>query len=255
MGGRPVTALAVTAFPRQGVDFAILGEIMRGGLSVLTENRVTLVGGHSVQNDQIMFGYAVTGLIDPRSIARNAGAKPGDLLLLTKPLGTGILATAVKFGEATPEMAERAVATMLKSGREAGEAIQAFGVRAATDITGFGLLGHAWEMAHASRVTIEIDASRLPLLTGAYEMAARKMLTQGDRTNREYVGENVEWSGYLSEELRRLLYDPQTAGGMLIAIQESQVEGLLERLRLSYPEVSIIGRVTELGSCALLVRG
>jgi len=253
MGGRPVTALAITAFPRQGVDLAILGEIMRGGLSILTENGVTLVGGHSVQNDQIMFGYAVTGLIEPNAIARNRGACPGDWLILTKPLGTGLLATGIKFGKATPEMAQKAIATMLTSGREAGEAIRAFGVRAATDITGFGLLGHAWEMARASRVTLELAADRLPLLPGALEMAAQRMVTQGDRTNREYVGEDVALSADLSKEMGSLVFDPQTAGGMLMALPESKVGPMLERLRSAYPEAAVIGRVTELGDHALVV--
>lgn len=253
MGGRPVTALAITAFPRQGVDLAILGEIMRGGLSILTENGVTLVGGHSVQNDQIMFGYAVTGLIEPNAIARNRGACPGDWLILTKPLGTGLLATGIKFGKVTPEMAQKAIATMLTSGREAGEAIRALGVRAATDITGFGLLGHAWEMARASRVTLELAADRLPLLPGALEMAAQRMVTQGDRTNREYVGEDVVLSADLSKEMGSLVFDPQTAGGMLMALPESKVGPMLERLRPAYPEVAVIGRVTELGDHALVV--
>jgi selenide,water dikinase len=253
MGGRPVTALAITAFPRQGVDLAILGEIMRGGLSILTENGVTLVGGHSVQNDQIMFGYAVTGLIEPNAIARNRGACPGDWLILTKPLGTGLLATGIKFGKATPEMAQKAIATMLTSGREAGEAIRALGVRAATDITGFGLLGHAWEMARASRVTLELAADRLPLLPGALEMAAQRMVTQGDRTNREYVGEDVALSADLSKEMGSLVFDPQTAGGMLMALPASKVGPMLERLRPAYPEVAVIGRVTELGDHALVV--
>ena len=253
MGGRPVTALAITAFPRQGVDLAILGEIMRGGLSILTENGVTLVGGHSVQNDQIMFGYAVTGLIEPNAIARNRGACPGDWLILTKPLGTGLLATGIKFGKATPEMAQKAIATMLTSGREAGEAIRALGVRAATDLTGFGLLGHAGEMARASRVTLELAADRLPLLPGALEMAAQRMVTQGDRTNREYVGEDVVLSADLSKEMGSLVFDPQTAGGMLMALPASKVGPMLERLRPAYPDVAVIGRVTELGDHALVV--
>ena len=256
MGGRPVTAMAITCFPREGVDLSILGEIMRGGLSVLAENGVSLVGGHSVQNDQIMFGYSVTGLIHPDRLATNNGARVGDLLILTKPLGTGVISTGVKFGKATEEMERVSTATMLMSNRAASEAIRDFGVRAATDITGFGLLGHAWEVAKASGVTIEIDAASVPLLPGAIEMARLRMLTQGDRTNREYVGEDILiqiGDGADDGALVSLLYDPQTAGGMLIAIGADKASGLLEFLRGHYPATMIIGRVREKGTHLLKV--
>lgn len=256
MGGRPVTAMAITCFPREGVDLSILGEIMRGGLSVLAENGVSLVGGHSVQNDQIMFGYSVTGLIHPDRLATNNGARVGDLLILTKPLGTGVISTGVKFGKATEEMERVSTATMLMSNRAASEAIRDYGVRAATDITGFGLLGHAWEVAKASGVTIEIDAGSVPLLPGAIEMARLRMLTQGDRTNREYVGEDILieiGAGADDGALTSLLYDPQTAGGMLIAIGADEASGLLEFLRGHYPAAAIIGRVREKGTHLLKV--
>ena len=253
MGGTPVTAMAITCFPKKGVDFSILGEIMRGGLEVLTENGVALVGGHSVDNAQIMFGYAVTGTIDPRRVAVNAGARPGDVIILTKPIGTGVISTGIKFGKAAPEVAARSVATMLLPGREAAAAMREFDVKGATDITGFALLGHAWEMACASCVTVEIDSSRVPLLAGALELAAQGMLTSGDRTNREYVGEDIEISPAVSKELRSLLYDPQTAGGLLIAIDAERAGALLSRLRQTYPEAAIIGRVTERGPRSLIV--
>lgn len=257
MGGRPVTAMAITCFPREGIDLSILEEIMRGGLSVLTENGVSLVGGHSVQNDQIMFGYSVTGLIHPDHLATNNGARAGDLLILTKPLGTGVISTGVKFGKATAEMERLATATMLTSNRSAAEAIRDFGVRAATDITGFGLLGHAWEVAKASEVTFEIDAGAIPLLPGAIEMARLRMLTQGDRTNREYVGDDVLIDpATVAEEdgaLVSLFYDPQTAGGLLISIGADDAPRLLEALRHHYPEAAVIGRVREKGRQLLTV--
>src|SRR3989440_12858729 len=143
MGGTPVTAMAITCFPKKGVDFSILGEIMRGGVQVLTENRVALVGGHSVDNEQIMFGYSVTGVIDPDKVATNAGAKPGDLIILTKPIGTGVISTGIKRAKASPEVVAESIATMMTPGRHAGEAITKFDVKAATDVTGFALLGHA----------------------------------------------------------------------------------------------------------------
>lgn len=253
MGGTPITALAITCFPKKGVDFSILSEIMRGGLEVLTQNRVALVGGHSVDNAQIMFGYAVTGVIDPRKVAVNAGARAGDVVILTKPIGTGIISTGIKFGKASPEVAARSVATMLTAGREAAEAMREFDVKGATDVTGFALLGHSWEMARASRVTIEIDSSRVPLIEGALELAAQKMLTSGDRTNREYVGDDIQISDSISKEMIHALYDPQTAGGLLIAVAEDQAEALLDRLHQNYPHAAIIGRVKERGTHSLII--
>lgn len=253
MGGTPITAMAITAFPKKGVDFEILAEIMRGGLSILTENGVALVGGHSVQSNEIMFGYSVTGLIHPDEIAANAGAKPGDVVILTKPIGTGVISTGIKFGKASDEIAAASIAVMLTPGRKAAEAMREFGVRGATDITGFGLMGHAWELAKASGVTIELNAQQIPLIDGAYEMARRKMLTQGDKTNREYVGNDFLLDTDITKEMASLLFDPQTAGGMLISIAADKAEALLTRLRETYADAAIIGRVTEKGARSLVV--
>lgn len=253
MGGTPITAMAITAFPKKGVDSEILAEIMRGGLSILTENNVILVGGHSVQSNEIMFGYSVTGLIHPDEVAANAGAKPGDALILTKPIGTGVISTGIKFGKATKEMAEASVKIMLTAGRKAAEAMREFGVRGATDITGFGLMGHAWELAKGSGVTIEIKAADVPLIDGAMEMARRKMLTQGDKTNREYVGDDFRIDTDITKEMASLLFDPQTAGGMLISIADEKSEAVLARLKETYADAAIIGRVTDKGARSLVV--
>ncbi len=253
MGGTPVTAMAITCFPKKGVDFSILQEIMRGGLSVLTENKVALVGGHSVDNEQIMFGYSVTGVIDPNHIATNAGARPGDVIILTKPIGTGVISTGIKRAKASPEVIAESVATMMTPGKYAAEAIAKFDVKAATDITGFALLGHAWEMACASNVTIEIDSARVPLIMGALELAAAGMLTGADKTNREYVGQDVSPAEDIDPNLVKLFYDPQTAGGLLLAIKEDQAPELLRTLRESYPRAAIIGRVIERGAVAIVV--
>jgi selenide, water dikinase len=253
MGGTPLTALAITCFPKKGIDYEILGEIMRGGLSILTENGVTLLGGHSVENDQIMFGYAVTGVIHPDQVAANNGARPGDVLILTKPIGTGVISTGIKFGKASEEVAAQSIATMLTAGRQAAAAMREFGVRGATDITGFGLLGHAWELAKASEVTLAIDTARVPILPGALELARRKMLTQGDRTNREYVGNDVLFNNGITKELASLLYDPQTAGGILIAIAQERAGAMMERLHTYYEYAAIIGQVREFTGHALIV--
>jgi selenide,water dikinase len=253
MGGTPITAMAITCFPKKGVDYAILGEIMRGGLKILNENGVTLVGGHSVDADQIMFGYSVTGLIHPDQVAANAGARAGDALILTKPIGTGVISTGIKFGKASKDETAAATETMLTSGRKAAETMREYGVRGATDITGFGLLGHAWELAKASKVTIEIVAERVPVLPGALDLARRKMLTKGDKVNREYVGDDVKIDTDITKEMTSLLYDPQTAGGMLIAIAADRAEAMLAELRESYAAASIIGRVTGHDSHSLVV--
>jgi len=253
MGGTPITALAITCFPKTGVDFSILGEIMRGGLEILTQNGVTLLGGHSVDNAQIMFGYAVTGVIDPRKVAANSGAKPGDKIILTKPIGTGIISTAIKFAKVDPEVAALSIETMLLSSREAAEIMRAFDAKGATDVTGFALLGHAWELAKASNVTIEIDSSKIPVLPGALELAAQGMLTSGDKTNREYVGNDVGVGSDVSKVMRNLLFDPQTAGGLLIAIAADRAEEMLSKLQLRYPASSIIGSVRERGTHSIKV--
>jgi selenide,water dikinase len=253
MAGTPITALAITCFPKKGVDPAILGEIMRGGLETLNKYGVTLIGGHSVDNEQIMFGYSVTGVIDPRKIATNAGARPGDVIILTKPIGTGVISTGIKFGKATDKMVANSVATMLTPGKYAAEAMRKFDVKGATDVTGFALLGHAWEMARASKVTIEIDADAIPLIEGALALASAGLLTSGDKTNREYVGEDIEIAESVDKNLVKLLFDPQTAGGMLIAVSEERSEVLLKSLNDNYPEARIIGRILERGSRSLIV--
>jgi selenide,water dikinase len=253
MAGTPITAMAITCFPKKGVDPAILGEIMRGGLETINKYGVTLIGGHSVDNEQIMFGYSVTGLIDPNKIATNSGARPGDVILLTKPIGTGVISTGIKKGLASDSVVAGSVETMLTPGKFAAEAMREFGVKGATDVTGFALLGHAWEMACASKVTIEIDAASVPLLEGALEMAAAGMLTSGDKTNREYVGADIDIANSVDVNIVKLLFDPQTAGGMLIAIREDNAERLLAALRTNYPNAHIIGRVVPPGPRSIVV--
>ncbi len=253
MAGTPLTAMAITCFPKKGVDPTILTEIMRGGLETLNKYGVTLIGGHSVDNEQIMFGYSITGVIDPDKVATNSGARPGDVIILTKPIGTGIISTGIKWGKTTAEVAARSVETMLTPGKYAAEAMRDFGIKGATDVTGFALLGHAWEMACASKVTIEIDSARVPVLAGATELAVQGMLTSGDKTNREYVGEDIEIAESVNKEMRHLLFDPQTAGGMLIAIPQERADQLLAKLREYYAHAAVIGRVVDRSSKSIVV--
>jgi selenide,water dikinase len=255
MAGTPITAMAITCFPKKGVDPAILGEIMRGGLETINKYGVTLIGGHSVDNEQIMFGYSVTGVIDPNKVAKNSGARPGDVLILTKPIGTGVISTGIKKARASAAVVDGSVQTMLTPGKYAAEAMREFDVKGATDITGFALLGHAWEMACASKVTFEINVSAVPLLDGALDLAAEGMLTSGDKTNREYVGADVEIRETCDKNLVKLLFDPQTAGGMLIAVNESKAEALLDTLNKNYPNARQIGRVLPLGPRSIIVNG
>jgi selenide,water dikinase len=255
MAGTPITAMAITCFPKKGVDPAILGEIMRGGLQTINKYGVTLIGGHSVDNDQIMFGYSVTGVIHPDKVATNSGARAGDVVILTKPIGTGVISTGIKKGRASEAVVAASVETMLTPGKYAAEAMREFGVKGATDVTGFALLGHVWEMACASKVTIEIEAAAIPVLEGAFELASEGMLTSGDKTNREYTGADVDLASSVDQNLVKLLFDPQTAGGMLIAIPESNAESLLTTLRHNYPKAQIIGRVHPPGPRSIVVNG
>lgn len=253
MAGTPITAMAITCFPKKGVDPAILGEIMRGGLETINKFGVTLIGGHSVDNEQIMFGYSVTGVIDPNKVAKNSGARVGDVIILTKPIGTGVISTGIKKGRASESIVAGSVETMLTPGKHAAEAMRDFGVKGATDVTGFALLGHAWELACASKVTIEIDAGAVPLLAGALEFASQGMLTSGDKTNREYVGADVEIAEAVDPNLIKLLFDPQTAGGMLIAVGEDNAGALLSVLSKNYPQARVIGRVLPHGLHSIVV--
>jgi selenide,water dikinase len=255
MAGTPITAMAITCFPKKGVDPAILSEIMRGGLEMINKYGVTLIGGHSVDNEQIMFGYSVTGVIHPERVATNSGARAGDVIILTKPIGTGVISTGIKKAHASDAVVAASVETMLTPGKYAAEAMQDFGVKGATDVTGFALLGHAWEMACASKVTIEFDATAVPLLDGALELASKGMLTSGDKTNREYIGADVEIATSVDQNLVKLLFDPQTAGGMLIAIAESNAEPVLATLRKNYRNAQIIGRVRPRGPHSIVVNG
>ena len=176
-----------------------------------------------------------------RKVATNSGAQVGDMIILTKPIGTGIISTAIKFGKAEIGVAARSIETMLTSGRDAAIAMSEFDVRGATDVTGFGLLGHTWELARASKLAIEIESARVPILGGAIELARAGVVTVADKSNRQYVGDDIEIAESVGTEIQNLLYDPQTAGGLLISIAPDRAGALLARLRRNYPEAAIIG--------------
>lgn len=254
MGGRPVTALAIGAFPVKGFEAATTKAVFRGGLEKLREAGVVLLGGHTVQDAEVKFGYAVTGVVEPGAIWTNAGARPGDALLLTKAIGTGVVSTAVKH-ERAGEWEAPAVASMATLNRTAAETLLLLGreaVHACTDVTGFALLGHAVEMAEASRVTLAIDAARVPLLPGALELAARNR-TGGGASNAEYFGPRVALDEAIDEGHRTLLFDPQTSGGLLVALAGGRVREAVSRLHAAGCLAERIGRVEPRGPCAVRV--
>jgi selenide,water dikinase len=216
MGGRPLTALSILAYPQKG-DLDELTEILQGGAEKMAEAGCVILGGHSINDAEIKFGYAVTGLVHPGKVVANRGARPGDVLYLSKPLGTGVIATALKRGIASLEHVERSVASMLTLNKAAAEAMVEAGAHAATDVTGFGLLGHAREVALASEVTLEFDAAAIEFLPGALDYARAGAIPGGLKNNTSFVGCDVWWHAGLDEAVKLLLCDPQTSGGLLIA--------------------------------------
>jgi selenide,water dikinase len=219
MGGRPISSLAMVCFPDKK-DLGILGQILAGGLSKMIEAGCTVIGGHSIRDEEIKFGYAVTGSVHPDRILANGGAKAGDVLVLTKALGTGVISTAIKQGKAEPAWIEAAAKSMTTLNKLAAEAAAELGgdVHGATDITGFGLIGHAREVALASSVSLRIDSAKIPLLAGAVESVRAGCVPAGLKANREFAECVVEFGPKVDEITKTLLFDPQTAGGLLLSI-------------------------------------
>ena len=238
MGGTPISALSIVCYPQKG-DWEVLGQILLGGQKAMNAENVVILGGHSVDDQEMKFGYAVTGIIDPNKVIKNSEAKAGDVLVLTKPIGTGIINTGIKFDKASEKAKNAALKTMTSSAREASKIMQKIGANACTDITGFGLLGHAFEKAKARHVTFNIESKKVPLLPEVIELIELKMLTRGDRNNRIYVGETVRIEERVSGEMQSALFDPQTAGGLLISLEEGKAERLINELE----SATIIGRV------------
>jgi selenide,water dikinase len=248
MGAEPKTVLNIVGFPRGKMDLAVLGEIMRGGADRAAEAGAVVIGGHSVIDEELKYGMAVTGVVHPDRVIRNVGVRPGDALILTKALGTGVIATALKRRKASKESVRAAVASMVTLNRAASAIMRTFPVHACSDVTGFGLLGHALEMARASGVTIVIEAARMPLLPGARRLAARGFLTGGCRRNREFVGSHTSIRGGLGDALIELALDPQTSGGLLIAIPEDRASALVAELRAGgAPVAARVGYATAPG--------
>jgi selenide,water dikinase len=267
MGGKPVSALSIVGFPDKG-DPEILEQIIRGGLSKMTEAQCSVIGGHSIRNDDIQFGYAVTGIINPHRVWRNVGARAGDILLLTKAIGTGVLSTALKKDRATPDSLQAATVSMAELNRAASEALQgiqeraraAAPIHAVTDVTGFGLLGHAREMAlgdsqrNFEPVSLEIDHSTVRYLPGALEAAREGFLPGGLKNNRDFIGDCARFAEGVPQEYRDLLFDPQTSGGLLISISPESADAAISTLDRHGVSARRIGKVIAKTNPLLFVR-
>ena len=256
MGGRPMSALALVCFPEKA-DFAILERILSGGLSKMMEANCTVIGGHSIRDEELKFGYAVTGSVHPKRVLANSGARAGDALLLTKALGTGVISTAIKQGKAEPAWVEAATESMTTLNRAAMEAVTKHEgqVHALTDITGFGLIGHARELALASAVSLRLFAGKVALLAGALECVRAGFVPAGLKNNRDFAECMVGYEGNIPEEVKTLLFDPQTAGGLLISVVAAQADQLLRNLQAAGVPAARIGDVLPVGKPLIEVKG
>jgi selenide,water dikinase len=230
MGAEPKTALNIVAFPVGKQELDVLGWILKGGAERVRAAEAVVLGGHSIIDEELKYGLAVTGVVHPERVIRNVGARPGDALVLTKPLGTGIITTALKRRKATRKAVKAAVASMISLNRAASEVMRRFPVHACSDVTGFGLLGHAAEMA-GQDVTIVLDAGKLPLLPDAADLAEQGFLTGGCRRNRNYLRDKVEIASSVRPGVREVAFDPQTSGGLLIALPRQHAQKLVRALR------------------------
>ncbi len=262
MGGRPLTSLALVCFPDKG-DIEILERILAGGLSKMIEAGCTVVGGHSIRDEETKFGYAVTGVIHPKRVLANQGAQPGDRLLFTKSLGTGVISTAIKKGTAKQAWIDAAVKSMTTLNKTAAEVIandekrttnDGFAVHALTDVTGFGLIGHAREMALASNVGLILNSANVPILEGAVECIRAGYIPGGLKANREFAECQVGYANNVPEEIRTLLYDPQTAGGLLIAVAPEAAAPLTRALQDAGVPTVEIGEVVPASKPLISIR-
>jgi selenide,water dikinase len=244
MGGKPLTALNIVGFPRRSLDLSILTDILRGGLEVVHEAGAVLLGGHTVDDSELKYGLSVTGTVHPQKVVKNSEARVGDVLILTKALGTGIISTANKAGMAEAGVLQKAVDSMTRLNDQASEAMLAAGAHACTDITGFGLLGHASEMARGCGLSFRFFFPRIPILPGTGEYAAQGMVPGGAYCNQDHFGREISISETVPESERIILFDPQTSGGLLIALPAAAGESLLDNLKKrGIAEAALVGEV------------
>ncbi|HQR41261.1 MAG TPA: selenide, water dikinase SelD [Gemmatales bacterium] len=256
MGGKPITALNLAGFPEKELPLTLLGEILAGGADKCQEAGCTILGGHTVKDSEIKFGLAVTGTVHPQEYWTNAGAKPGDILVLFKPLGTGLATTAARKGKCPAATYEAAVKSMTRLNRDAAEVCREVGgLHAATDITGFGLAGHAYEMAQGSNVTIELRLTQLPLLPGVLELVRGQYFSKARRTNRSFVEKGMHLEPNMDCDLLEMLFDPQTSGGLLVSLAAEKAAELMQRAQqagcLAH---AAIGEVKAKGQSTLVIK-
>lgn len=254
MGGRPISALSIVGFPNTGRDVDVLERILQGGLAKMQEAGCVVIGGHSIGDDEIKFGYAVTGLIHPARVWANVGAREGDRLILTKPIGTGVISTALKQQKASDTAVSAMVKSMTTLNRQASEIALGFEIHAATDVTGFGLLGHAREMAVGSKVSLVLESRQIPLLPEALNYARQGYLPGGLHRNREFIAGCVEFADAVPEEVRSLLFDPQTAGGLLLSATPADTPRLLAALQQAGIPSAEIGQIVPKGHPLIAVQ-
>ncbi len=247
MGAEPRTALNIVCFPKGKMDIQVLGEVLKGGAEKVREAGAVVIGGHSIIDEEIKYGMAVTGVIHPDKVVRNVGVQEGDAVVLTKPLGTGIITTALKKGKASKESIQAAVASMVALNNTASKIMRNYPVHACSDVTGFGLLGHALEMASGSSVTLILESSKLPLLHRAPRLAEKGYLTGGCKRNREYLQDKITIDKSIREGLVEVAFDPQTSGGLLIALAQRHASKLVDELQANgVKAASAIGYATSL---------
>jgi len=243
-GGKPLTAMNIVCFPIKQMDIYILNTILKGGIDKMRDAGVLLVGGHSVDDPELKYGLSVTGLIHPKKVVMNNGARPGDKLILTKPLGTGIISTAIKAGEAKPRLVKKLTRCMATLNRAASEAMMAVGVHACTDITGFGFLGHACEMLEDTEVGMVIDSSQVPFFPEAKTFAESGLVPGGMQRNRDFRQHMVDIKRTVPDYLQAILFDPQTSGGLLMAVSRTKASHLLKALHTGgVNDAVIVGEV------------
>jgi len=255
MGGRPLCALNIVGFPEKDLPIEVLSDVLRGGADKVNEAGAIVIGGHTIKDSELKYGLSVTGIVHPDGILRLRGARPGDRLVLTKPIGTGIYATALKNGELPKDRELLFYDVMIRLNMAAAGEMPAFGAHACTDITGFGLLGHALEMAESSDVTLDIRTEAVPLLPGALELARRGFLTGGGMSNREFAGGELRTEGKLEGAFEMLLYDPQTSGGLLVALPADSADGYVDSIVAGGAEsAAVIGEVCEYSGSRIILR-
>jgi len=255
MGGRPLTALSIIAFPIERLSPRVMNNMLQGGIDKLREAGVAVLGGHSIKDKEIKFGFAVTGVVRPDKMTVNSKAKPGDRLILTKPLGTGTLSFARQIGRAPDKGLAEAERSMTELNRAAAEAMRAADVTTATDITGFGLAGHLSEIAVQSGVELEVYGEAIPVFEGVLELIRNGVISGAVERNRDYASSFVKLEKGASEDLETLLYDPQTSGGLLIAVRKSKARALLEALKKKgVAQAAVVGRVTRRGPARIVLK-